>query len=98
MSLPVLYLCKGPACKRAKGARRRLINKVDGHARVVAVGCQDLCSAPVAGCQVDGQLEWFRRLDSKKSRRALVALLKGARIKSSLAKRRAKKRSGRAPK
>lgn len=95
MSKPHLYLCSERGCGK-KADRRALLAEVDGAAEVVRVGCQSVCDGPVAGVVVEGRLQWFERVASPKSRRALVEVVCNAdeAPRKALAKRRVPKRAG----
>jgi hypothetical protein len=43
--------------------------------KVKVVGCQKICKGPVAGCKVNGRMEWFARVDRAKP---MVALARAA--------------------
>lgn len=93
---PTLYLCTGKSCRKALAARPKLAALLPRlAARVEAVGCQKICDGVVVGLEVEGRIEWFRRLGSRKSRRALRVALSFGRLRASLARRRVKRRSGR---
>jgi hypothetical protein len=91
---PTVLLCAGGDCGKERKARARIVDALDGHARVRDVRCQKICDGPVVGLEVDGQLEWFEEVDSGKARRALVTWADEGRLKRPLKKRRVKKRAG----
>jgi hypothetical protein len=62
------------------------------HGEVVPVQCQKICKGPVLGLEIDGQLEWFSKLDDKKSRRHLTLLLESGELKNRLKRRISTKR------
>jgi hypothetical protein len=69
-------------------------------ATVKLIGCQDVCKQPLAGTRVDGRLEWFGGLDRPKRQRALIDLVNDGGegpVPVVLAKARAAKRAGKAP-
>jgi hypothetical protein len=89
---PKVFVCK--KCKRHQCIESALV-KAD--AKVVLVGCQKICSAPVAGLCVDGEMEWFDRLDTGKRLAGLRKLAnhpKDPPVKA-LRRRLVSKRSGR---
>ena len=88
-----VYVCSSSSCRKQKSARKALLSTISSH-EAERVGCQKLCKGPVLGCEVDGQIEWFERLDSKKALRALGRLLSGEGLPKVLQKRRSKKRAG----
>ncbi len=49
---------------------------------------------PVVGLSIDGTLQWFRRMDSRKALRALVELVEDGTIAKPLLNRRDRKRAG----
>ena len=94
--MATIYVCR--KCKHSKELQTALGRETD--ATVKLVGCQDVCTQPVAGTRVDGCLEWFGGLDQKKRQRALIDLVnEGGRgpVPVVLAKARSKKRAGKAP-
>ncbi len=93
--LPKVLLCLGSDCQKRKRKHTALAEAVRECATVEKVSCQKICKGPVAGIYVDRRLEWFRRLDSKKSRKWLVEFLTQKQMHKKLKKRRVKKRSGR---
>lgn len=89
-------MCVGSDCRRAAAAHGELRAALGEVGEVRAVRCQKICSGPVAGIMVEGNLEWFERLRGPKSRRALVRLARtGGSLPTRLTKRRVKKRAGR---
>ena len=93
VSLSVVYVCR--KCKHSKGLRAALARETEAAVRLV--GCQDVCQQPVAGCRVDGCLQWFGGLDKKKRQRALVDLVNDGGqgpLSEPLLKARSKKRAG----
>jgi hypothetical protein len=95
MSRPTVYLCRGSSCSDARG-EKELRERLDQVAEVCEVRCQRICEGPVIGTEVDGVLEWFERLRSKKVQRHVVEWLTGAgKFRRSLRKRRVGKRAGR---
>jgi (2Fe-2S) ferredoxin len=92
---PKVLLCLGADCQKRKRKHTALAEAVRECATIEKVSCQKICKGPVAGIYVDGRLEWFRRLDSKKARKRLVELLTQEQMHKKLKKLRVKKRSGR---
>ncbi len=93
VSEPV-YVCTGKHCRKQVEAQRLLLGSLGTDAILHLVGCQNVCKGPVVGVEVDGTVEWFKRIDTHKSVGALVKLSRGKRLRKSLAKRRVKKRRG----
>lgn len=92
-----VLVCVGSDCRKADGHRalRAGLDGADG-ADVGTVGCQKICKGPVAGLEVEGRLEWFKRLRGAKSQRALLRLVgRGGPVPRRLGQRRVAKRSGR---
>ena len=79
-ALPHCYACIGKDCRRDKGYDA-LIEALDGTGRLQRVACQDICKGPIAGVEVDGHVEWFRKVRKGRHRKALVALAAGRRSK-----------------
>ncbi len=89
-----VYLCRGKHCGRSAAEVDALAALLDGVARVERVDCQKICKPPVVGTVVGGELQWFARVDTEKSRRRLLQLLHGKRLRKALAKRRVERRRG----
>lgn len=92
-----IYICRGKDCRKKKKAFRALTEKLSDHGEVIEVRCQKICKGPVAGLELDGQLEWFAKLNDEGSQGALVRLLEAGELKKRLKalvvkKRRAKLR------
>lgn len=88
-----VYVCK--KCKRHQCVEDALTKSA---AKTVLVGCQKICSGPVAGIRVDGQMEWFDRIDTGKRLAGLRMLANEPTVGpvKALKKRRVSRRSGRA--
>ena len=88
-----IFVCK--KCKRHQCVEDALVKT---EAKTVLVGCQKICSGPVAGLRVDGQMEWFDRLDTGKRLAGLRKLANQPteRPVKALQRRRVSRRSGRA--
>jgi hypothetical protein len=91
---PRVYLCKGGSCRKERKAFRRLEAALEGEARVQHVKCQKICEGPVAGVAVDGTLQWFDALDSRKRTDAFLSLVRTGGVSAKLKKRRVAKRKG----
>jgi hypothetical protein len=87
-----VFVCK--KCKRHHCVEDALVKS---DAKVVLVGCQKICSGPVAGLSVDGRMEWFDRLDTGKRLVGLRLLADHphGRPAKALKRRRLSERSGR---
>ena len=94
MDKPRVYLCKGGSCRKAGKAFRRLSTALEASARVEPVKCQKICDGPVAGVSVDGTLQWFEELGSRKRADAFVAVVRTGEVSPLLKKRRVAKRRG----
>ncbi len=92
MSKTKVFVCK--KCKRHACIEDALAK---ANAKVVLVGCQKICSAPVAGLSLDGQMEWFDRLDTGRRLAGLRMQVKHPKRRpvKALRRRRISKRSGR---
>lgn len=88
-------MCGGSDCRSHVDAHRALRATLDEVGCVRVVRCQKICVGPVAGVEVEGRLQWFKRLRGPKSRRALVRLAAGGPLPGRLRKRRVGKRAGR---
>lgn len=90
-----MFVCKGSACLEDHKALTRLFAELEGVSRIKRVKCQKICDGPVVGTKVDGVLEWFDKIDSRKRRIALLELLRTGEMGRRLTKRRIEKRRGR---
>jgi len=90
-----MFICGGSACKKKPKKQKLLIESIQDVATIEAVRCQEICRGPVVGVTIKGRLEWFRRLDTKDSRKALVKLATRGKLSQPLKKRRVKKLAGR---
>jgi hypothetical protein len=90
-----MLLCCGSSCKKRPKKHKALLKSLRDLATIEDVGCQDICHGPVVGVTFKGQIEWFERLDTQKSREALVKLATHGKLAKSLKKRRVKKKAGR---
>jgi hypothetical protein len=90
----VVVVCR--KCEDHDCLARYLRRKTD--ARVDEVRCQKICHGPVAGIEVDGRMEWFERVSTRKAMVGLKRVVDGKReVAGALKKRRVKKHYGRAP-
>ena len=89
-----VLICQGPHCTKSGKKRRRLVEAISEVAKIEEVKCQKICRGPVAAVAVDGTLEWFAPLDTKRARAGLVKLITKGKMPKALAKRHIKKRSG----
>ena len=85
----VVYVCRGSKCKK-----RKVPKKLAKRLQVQEVKCQKVCRGLVVGIRVDGTLEWFKRVNSKKDVKALRKIARGGGVARRLADKRSKKRSG----
>jgi (2Fe-2S) ferredoxin len=91
-SIRQLYACTGKHCRKKKKVLIEAIEGLEPSVRIETVGCQKICSGPVIGAEVDGQLEWFERVDTPKSRAALRRLTETGELGKPLRNRRVSKR------
>src|SRR5688500_8003030 len=70
---PVAYLCTSKDCRKAK-CHAELAASLRAAGKVEDVGCQDICKGPVAGVEVGGRIEWFKRIRRHRHQEALVDL------------------------
>ena len=94
MGKPRVYLCWGGSCRKERTAFRRLEAALEGEARVKPVKCQKICDGPVAGVSVDGTLQWFEELDSRKRTDAFLSVVRTGEVPAKLKKRCVAKRKG----
>ena len=79
-----VYVCTGSDCRKHKKAFRELQKDLSEHATVCEVKCQKVCSGPVVGVEVAGQLEWFKKLRESSARRELYQLLRSGVVSKKL--------------
>lgn len=95
MERRTLLVCSGSHCRKAL---QRDDGLVDALARIPIdierVRCQKVCKGPVVGLAVEGEWQWFRRMNSRKALRALAELVEEGTIAKPLRKRRDRKRAG----
>jgi (2Fe-2S) ferredoxin len=90
-----VLLCSGSHCRKALRRNDRLERALSQlPVSVERVGCQKVCKGPVVGLAVDGEWQWFRRVDSRKAVRALAELVEEGTIPKALRKRRDPNRAG----
>ena len=89
-----VYVCRGKDCRKKSKQLNCLESSIAEHGQVIPVACQKICKGPVASLEIDGQIEWFSKLNKKQSREGLVALLSEGKLKDKLKDRIAKKRRG----
>ena len=92
---PRILMCGGSSCRKKPRKRKALLESIRDVGTIEEVGCQEICSGPVAGFTIRGRIEWFKKLDTKKSRKAFLELATQGKLSKSLKKRRAKKQAGR---
>ena len=96
MAKATVLLCAGKSCRRANAESDRAERFV---ARlpvdVARVRCQKVCRGPVLGVCVEGEWQWFERMNSRKALEALATLVEDGTLAKPLAKRRHRKRAGR---
>jgi hypothetical protein len=90
-----ILICGGSSCKKKPKKHKALLRSLKDVATLEDVRCQDICHGPVVGVTLKGRIEWLERLDTRKSREALVKLATHGKLGKSLKKRRVKKRAGR---
>jgi hypothetical protein len=87
-----VYVCDG--CGNRKRERKLISKALPRKAEIVGVGCQKICDGPATGLPVNGKLEWFRKVDSKRALAGLKQAIKKGKLNKALTRRRVKKRSG----
>ncbi len=95
MPRPELLLCTGSHCRKRLAREPRVERTLDAlPVEVVRVGCQKVCRGPVVGVSLDGEWQWFERMDSKKALRALGELVAHGELAKPLRRRRNARRAG----
>jgi (2Fe-2S) ferredoxin len=84
---PRFFVCRGKSCRKREKKRKDLFEALSEIAAVEDVECQDVCNGPVVVFQINNQLTWFERVDSKKARRSLLDLATGGKVAKALRKR-----------
>ena len=95
VSVPRVYVCTEKGCGK-RSDHRELSAELVGAAEVVGVSCQSVCDGPVAGVVVEGRLQWFEKVRTRKSRAGVRRMAEDGRgaLPGALAKRRRSKRAG----
>ena len=76
-SSPAAYVCTGKDCRKAK-CYPELVAVLRAAGEVDEVKCQDICKGPVAGVEVGGRVEWFKRVRKHRHQAALAELVQAA--------------------
>jgi hypothetical protein len=88
-------------CRKCKGGRRLAeLLEDETDACVDQVKCQSICKGPVVGIEVEGQMEWFRKVRGAKTTAALLRLVRRhgrGSVATRLERHRLPNRSGRPP-
>ena len=91
-----LLLCGGKHCRKIRARSDRFNRAIELlPVEVERVGCQKICSGPVVGIAIDGDWQWFERMDSPKALSALEQLIEDDTLGKPLRRRRSRKREGR---
>jgi hypothetical protein len=88
-------MCGGSSCRKKSTKRKALLECIRNVGPIEEVGCQEICRGPVVGFTIRGRVEWFKKIDTKKSRKSFLKLATGGKLSKTLKKRRVKKRAGR---
>ena len=90
-----VFICTERGCGK-RSAHRDLAAELEGVVQVVGVPCQSVCDGPVAGVVVEGRLQWFEEVRTRKARAAIRRLAQdgSSPLPGTLAKRRRPKRAG----
>ena len=90
-----ILVCTGSHCRRRLARSAGMAEALAGlGVEVERVGCQKVCKGPVLGVRVDGEWQWFRRMDSRKALAALRELIEAGKLEKRLRKRRDPRRAG----
>jgi hypothetical protein len=96
---PTVYACQGKKCRRAC-AHEGLVRSLRKVGEVRLVSCQKICEGSVIGVALEGQMEWFSRVDSPKvcvQAKRMVEAGRRKKLDKAMKKRRVKAFSGRFP-
>jgi hypothetical protein len=88
-----LFVCQGKDCRKKADRLCALKDSLQGQGEIISVQCQKICKGPVAGLEINGQIEWFSKLNDEKSLRQLGLLLQSGELKKRLKGRISLKRS-----
>jgi hypothetical protein len=91
---PRVFICTGKSCRKRKRKYAALKDTLHDIVALEEVPCQKICKGPIAGTPVKGHLEWFKRVDTKKSRKGLVKLAVRGKRNKALMRRCIKRISG----
>lgn len=92
--MQTVYVCTGSDCRKHKKAYQTLRNALVGEVEVCDVKCQKICSGPVVGVEINGQLEWVKKLKEKAVRNQLLQFLRDGTLSKSLKGQLVKARRG----
>ena len=90
----MVYVCTGSDCRKHKKAFKSLLGALSPRAEVCEVKCQKICSGPVVGVEINGQIEWFRKLKDQALHTQLFEFLRDGTISRSLKSQVVKARRG----
>jgi (2Fe-2S) ferredoxin len=85
---PLFFVCRGKSCRKRKKAHAAVLEALSRVAAVRQVTCRSVCKGPVVGYRHKTVTTWFRRVDSKKIRKGLLALARRGKMAGALKKRR----------
>lgn len=88
-----LFVCQGKDCRKNTKQLCALRESLAGQGEIISVQCQKICKGPVAGLEINGQIEWFAKLNDEKSLGHLTLLLQSGELKNRLKRRLSLKRS-----
>ena len=89
-----VYVCTGSDCRKRKKAFKSLLGALSQRVEVCEVKCQKICSGPVVGVEINGQIEWFRKMKDDAMHTPLFALLRDGSMSAALKKHVVKARRG----
>ncbi len=89
-----VYLCTGSDCGGGRSFREAVRDALPANVEFERVRCQKICKGQVLGVERDGNLRWFKKMDSKTALVAFARYVEDGTIGKKLEKRRSKKRDG----
>ena len=92
-----VYLCTGKSCRKRSSHVNKLFGGLPEKVQIKTVSCQNVCSGPVVGVELDGRWEWFKKIRKDRHIKGLSLSIEAGKIHAKLKDRRVKKRAGKRP-
>ena len=88
-----LLVCTGKKCRHSKGFTK-LVELAGARARAHEAPCQGLCNGPIVGLHVEGELRWFSRIRSKRTRFLVTKMIDAGQVPKPLRAREVRRHRG----